>query len=152
MIQKFLTKFYKTFKKRRIIKRKDIILFNRGYYGYKNYQIGINKYKIIPTIFPKQSYSEEKLKGQMSYPMEVFSRNKKAKNLKKDIDSIASILYKELQNWKDLKPIRGNNRRFFQSSKRCIRIRWIPQLHSRIHEQKNLFMLIINSTNRTTRI
>lgn len=109
--------------KRRIIKRKDIILFDRGYYGYKNYQIGINKYKILPIIFPKQSYSEEKLKGQMSYPMEVFSRNKKAKNLKKDIDSIASILYKELRNWKDLKPIRGNNRRFFQSSKRCIRIR-----------------------------
>lgn len=69
--------------KRRIIKRKDIILFDRGYYGYKNYQIGINKYKILPIIFPKQSYSEEKLKGQMSYPMEVFSRNKKAKNLKK---------------------------------------------------------------------
>ena len=63
--------------KRRIIKRKDIILFDRGYYGYKNYQIGVNKYKIVPIIFPKESYREEKLKGQMSYPIEVFSRNKK---------------------------------------------------------------------------
>ena len=103
--------------KRQIIKRKDIILFDRGYYSYKNYQIGINKYKIVPIIFPKESFKEEKLKGQMSYPMEVFSRNKKAKDLKKDIDSIASILYQELQNWKELKPIRGIIEDFFKVAK-----------------------------------
>ena len=103
--------------KRRIIKRKDIILFDRGYYGYKNYQIGVNKYKIVPIIFPKESYREEKLKGQMSYPIEVFSRNKKAKELKKDIDSIASILFNKLQNWKDLKSVRGIIEDFFKVAK-----------------------------------
>ena len=103
--------------KRRIIKRKDIILFDRGYYGYKNYQIGVNKYKIVPIIFPKESYREEKLKGQISYPIEVFSRNKKAKELKKDIDSIASILFNKLQNWKDLKPVRGIIEDFFKVAK-----------------------------------
>ena len=103
--------------KRRIIKRKDIILFDRGYYGYKNYQIGVNKYKIVPIIFPKESYKEEKLKGQMSYPIEVFSRNKKAKELKKDIDSIASILFNKLQNWKDLKSVRGIIEDFFKVAK-----------------------------------
>ena len=103
--------------KRRIIKRKDIILFDRGYYGYKNYQIGINKYKIVPIIFPKESYKEEKLKGQMSYPMEVFSKNKKSKALKKDIGSIASILYQELRKWKELKPIRGIIEDFFKVAK-----------------------------------
>ena len=103
--------------KRRIIKRKDIILFDRGYYGYKNYQIGVNKYKIVPIIFPKESYREEKLKGQISYPIEVFSRNKKAKELKKDIDSIASILFNKLQNWKDLKPVRRIIEDFFKVAK-----------------------------------
>ena len=103
--------------KRHIIKRKDIILFDRGYYGYKNYQIGINKYKIVPIIFPKESYKEEKLKGQMSYPMEVFSKNKNNKDLKKDIDSIASILYQELRNWKELKTIRGIIEDFFKVAK-----------------------------------
>ena len=95
--------------KRRIIKRKDIILFDRGYYGYKNYQIGINKYRIVPIIFPKESYKEEKLKGQMSYPMEVFSKNKNTEDLKKDIDSIASILYQKLRNWKRFKINTWNN-------------------------------------------
>ena len=103
--------------KKRIIKRKDLILFDRGYYGYKNYQIGINKYNIIPIIFPRESYMEEKLKGQMSYPMEVFSKNKKAKDLKKDIDNIASILYQELRTWKYLKPIRGIIEDFFKVAK-----------------------------------
>ena len=53
----------------------------------------------------------------MSYPIEVFSRNKKAKELKKDIDSIASILFNKLQNWKDLKPIRGIIEDFFKVAK-----------------------------------
>ena len=103
--------------KRRIIKRKDIILFDRGYYAYKNYQIGINKYRIIPIIFPKGSYHEEKLKGQMSYPIEVFSKNKKSKELKKDINTISSILYYKLRNWKDLKPVRGIIEDFFKVAK-----------------------------------
>ena len=94
-----------------------MILFDRGYYGYKNYQIGINKYRIVPIIFPKESFKEEKLKGQMSYPMEVFSENKWAKELKKDIDSIASILYEKLRNWKELKSIRGIIEDFFKVAK-----------------------------------
>ena len=88
---KFFDKFLQDFQKRHIIKRKDIILFDRGYYGYKNYQIGINKYKILPIIFPKESYKEEKLKGQISYPMTIFAKNKKAKELKKDIKFISSL-------------------------------------------------------------
>ncbi len=67
-------------KKRRIIKRKDIILFYRGYYSYKNYQIGINKYKIVHVIFSRNSFKAEKLQGKISYPLEVFSKNKKSNN------------------------------------------------------------------------
>ena len=94
---KIFDEVLKEFRRRRIIKDKDIILFDRGYFAYKNYQIGINKYKIIPVIFPKSIFSIDKLKGQMSYPMEVFSENKWAKELKKDIDSIASILYENYE-------------------------------------------------------
>ncbi len=94
---KIFDKFLQDLQKRHIIKRKDIILFDRGYYGYKNYQIGINKYKILPIIFPKESYKEEKLKGQISYPMTIFAKNKKAKELKKDIKFISS-LYSVLPN------------------------------------------------------
>ena len=68
-------------------------------------------------FFPKESYKEEKLKGQISYPMEVFSKNKNYKDLKDDIDSIASILYEKLRNWKDLKPIHSIIEDFFKVAK-----------------------------------
>ena len=54
--------------------------------------------------------------------MEVFSKNKKAKDLKKDIDNIASILYQELRNWKYLKPIRGIIEDFFKVAKNAFRL------------------------------
>ena len=69
--------------RRPIIKIKDIILFDRSHYAYKNYQIRIKRYKIVTIIFPRNSFREEKLKGQMSYLMEVFSKNKKIQRVKK---------------------------------------------------------------------
>ena len=53
----------------------------------------------------------------MSYPIEVFSKNKKSKELKKDINTISSILYYKLRNWKDLKPVRGIIEDFFKVAK-----------------------------------
>lgn len=104
-------------RRRRIIKDKDIILFDRGYYALKNYQIAINKYKIIAVIFPKSSFSIEKLKGQMSYPLAVYYNTKRAKELKKDIDSMSTILYEKLKNWDELKPIIGLIEDFFKVAK-----------------------------------
>lgn len=114
---KIFDEVLKELRRRRIIKDKDIILFDRGYFAYKNYQIGINKYKIIPVIFPKSIFSIDKLKGQMSYPMEVYLNNKRAKELKKDIKSMSTILFEKLENWKDLKPIRGLIEDFFKVAK-----------------------------------
>lgn len=54
---KIFDEVLKELRRRRIIKDKDIILCDRGYFSYKNYQIGINKYKIIPVIFPKSIFS-----------------------------------------------------------------------------------------------
>ena len=71
---KLFDNILKELSRRRIIKKRDIIYFDRGYYSYKNYQIGINEYKIVPVIFPKQSFSFKKLEGQMSYPLDVFKK------------------------------------------------------------------------------
>jgi hypothetical protein len=49
-------------KRRRIIKNNDIIIFDKGYYSYKNYLIGISKYKIVPLIFPKKKFQHESIK------------------------------------------------------------------------------------------
>ena len=66
----------KELKRRRIIKPKNILLFDRGYYSYENYIIGINKYQTICIIFPQSTFNIKKLEGKISYPLDIF-KNKK---------------------------------------------------------------------------
>ena len=58
--------------KRRIIKRKDLIYFDRGYCSYLNYIMGINEFGIVPLIFPQSFFKEEKLRSKMAYPLDVL--------------------------------------------------------------------------------
>jgi hypothetical protein len=65
--------------KRRIIRKNDTIIFDRGYYSYNNYQIGISKYKIVPLIFPKENFKIQKLNDKLTYPLQVFNNKKNEK-------------------------------------------------------------------------
>ena len=38
-------------KRRRIARNSDTVAFDKGYYGYKNYVMGISRFKIVPLIF-----------------------------------------------------------------------------------------------------
>ena len=62
--------------------------------------------------------------------MEIYSKNKKITRVKKkDINSISSILYQKLRNWKDLKPIREIIEDFIKVTKDAFELGKIPQLH-----------------------
>jgi hypothetical protein len=43
-------------KRRRILRLKDVILMDKGFYAYRNYLLGVNEYKIIPLIFPRSNF------------------------------------------------------------------------------------------------
>ena len=107
----------KELKRRRIIKNKDIILFDRGYYSYKNYEIGVNEYGIVPVIFPKSTFKMERLDGRLSYPIDVFDKKSDIHENKKLFKEIKCILLDKLTNWEDLKPIRGIIEDFFKVAK-----------------------------------
>jgi hypothetical protein len=98
---KIFDEILKELHRRHIIKDKGIILCDLSYFSYKNYQIGINKYKIIHVIFSKSIFSIDKLKRQISYPMKVYFNNKRSKELKEKINSMSIILFEKLKNWKD---------------------------------------------------
>ena len=40
--------------RRRILRIGQLILADKGFYSLNNYLIGLNKYKIVPLIFPKK--------------------------------------------------------------------------------------------------
>jgi hypothetical protein len=90
MIQKIFSKIMENLKKRRIIRKNDIIIFDRGYYSYNNYQIGIFKYKIVPLIFPKENFKIQKLKNKLTYPLKVFNNKKTEKQAKKLCNTLKS--------------------------------------------------------------
>jgi len=96
---KIFTVIMENLHKRRIIRKKDTIIFDRGYYKYENYQIGISKYKIVPLIFPKEKFKLQKLKAKRLYK------------------TLTKILIQKIQNWKRYKPIRGKIEDFFKLCK-----------------------------------
>jgi len=59
---KIFTEIMDHLKRRRIIRKGDTIIFDKGYYSYKNYQIGISKYKIVPLIFSQRKLQITKTK------------------------------------------------------------------------------------------
>ena len=103
--------------KRRIIRKKDTIIFDRGYYKYENYQIGISKYKIVPLIFPKEKFKLQKLKDKLTYPLRIFKDKKTETKAKKLYKTLKKILIQKIQKWKQYKPIRGKIEDFFKLCK-----------------------------------
>lgn len=135
----------KELKRRRIIKDKDILLFDRGYFSYNNYLIGINKYKITPVIFPNNRFSIDRLKALMSLPLEACDESQKAVELKNKITSIVKVLYAELEKWSDLKPIRGIIEDFFKVAKNAF---GLGEFHSYTVESmsRNIYLCLLLTT------
>src|ERR1039458_3429483 len=114
---KIFNEIMENLKKRRIIRKNDIIIFDRGYYSYNNYQIGISKYKIVPLIFPKENFKIEKLDDKLTYPLQVFNNKKTEKQLNLLYNALKKQLLKKINNWKKYKPIRGKIEDFFKLCK-----------------------------------
>ena len=91
---KIYKKVLKNLKQSRIIRPLDILLFDKGYFSYENYRIGIIEYRIIPLIFPRENYNKNKLLNPIICPLDYF-KNKKAKEIKamKFVCSICGYVY-----------------------------------------------------------
>ena len=111
--------------KRRIIRKEDTIICDKGYYSYKNYQLGISKYKIVPFIFPKDNFNKTKLNDQLSYPSQIFKKINKILAQKQFYNSLKIKLFKKLENWKKFKPIRVKIEDFFKLLKQELNLREI---------------------------
>ena len=122
---KLFEEILETLQKRRIIQKGDILIFDKGYYSYQNYQLGISKYKIVPFIFPKENFKRTKLNDQLSYPLQVFKKTKKLLAKKQFYNNLKHELFKRLDKWEKFKPIRGKIEDFFKLLKQGLNLRQI---------------------------
>ena len=103
--------------RRRLLRKGQVILFNKGYYSIENYINAINKYHVIAVIFPRHYFTIEKLDARMSTALDIFYDSNTLEQDKKLFLELTSKLYEKLENWKKLKPIRGLIEDFFKVCK-----------------------------------
>lgn len=142
---KIFDEVLKELKRRRIIKPKNILLFDRGYYSYDNYNTGINKYQVACVIFPKNTFNIKKLEQKISYPLSVFKKKKDIEKNKKLYKSLKNLLLEKIKNWKDYKPIRGKIEDFFKVTKQTF---GLDKLHKYSNESitKHIYLTILLTT------
>lgn len=93
--------------RRNKIRAGDVLYFDRGYYSYENYVIGIAKYKIIPVIFPQINCNFNKLFDMLSYPLNIFDSKRNTKEEKKLYKRLVAKFKSLMENWGGLKPVRS---------------------------------------------
>ena len=93
------TKIYKevlkNLKQSRIIRPLDMLLFDKGYFSYENYKIGIINYRIIPLIFPRENYKKNKLLNPITCPLDYFKNTKENIKIRKEIKQAITLLLKK---------------------------------------------------------
>ncbi|MBU4534232.1 MAG: transposase, partial [Euryarchaeota archaeon] len=110
-------------KRRRILKKGDLILADKGYFSFKNYGAGLMDYKIVPLIRPKKDTRKDRVFSQFNYPLELFGVENPLKKLYKQLVSKLSQLY---DKWDDLKSIRSKIEDFNKFFKKGVGHEEIP--------------------------
>jgi len=126
-------------KRRRIISNKDLIMADKGYVSYDNYEIGVMDFHIIPFIFPRENMRLSKISSRFNYPLEVYKGNDKLKKLLEDVVSTFKIFMK---HWKLFKPIRACIEHFFKLMKSGARYR-VYHVYTEESMRKAVFLNVL---------
>jgi len=73
-MQKLYPVILEELKRRGIMRNGDTVIFDKGYYSYKNYLIGVSRFKIVPLIFiPKERFQDKQGFRWIELSSESFS-------------------------------------------------------------------------------
>ena len=119
--------------------------FSLSDYSLENYIYALNKYHVIAVIFPRHYFTIEKLSARMSTALDIFYNPKTLEKDKKLFLELTSKLYKKLENWKELKPIRGLIEDFFKVCKDAF---GLGEFHAYTQSsmRRNIYLCILLST------
>lgn len=107
-------------KRRRILRTGQLILTDRGFYSLNNYLIGINKYKIIPFVFPKKKPSLITLMWRLQEPLDSFKEGKYKKGI---YFYLKEKLISLLPKWKDFRRARWKIEKVFDFLKNELKLK-----------------------------
>ncbi|MCL2687119.1 MAG: transposase [Methanobrevibacter sp.] len=128
-------------KRRRILKKWQLILCDRGFYSLENYLIGINKYEIVLFIFPKKKPSLITLIERIQNPLEYYTEEK-YKNQR--YEKLKQKLFSLLPKWEDFRRRRWKIEEFFKFIKIELKLKEIHAYTKRAvykHVYLNVFLM-----------
>lgn len=115
---KMVGKILPILRRKKIIRRGDRILFDRGYYSYDNYKLAIQQFKVIPLILIKNNFNKKKLEDMLSFPLETYKHKKEDLNkAKRQYKALVNELMKYILKTKKIKYHRGFIEDFFKIMK-----------------------------------
>lgn len=110
--------------RRRVLRRGDILVLDKGFFDYHHYVEGISRYGIVPLIFPKKGFDLDRLLGMISYPLELFTlKPGQIKEKKRFYEGLVSRLKDLMQSWEDFKPVRSLIEDVFKVAKNSFSMR-----------------------------
>jgi hypothetical protein len=119
---KLFAEIMEELKRRRITRKGDRLLFDKGYFSKDNYEKAILDYESAVLIFPRGNNPLRKVFDNISYPLECFT----GKNRKKGLYRALTQRSREMmQKWKSYKGIRSKIEDFNKILKQTLSLRKI---------------------------
>ena len=103
-------------RRRRIARKGDLVVFDKGYFSYANYMKGIARYKIVPGIFPRVNTPREKILSQLAYPLTSYGQRRSGRR-RAVYRRLKSALRQFLERWERYKGIRSRIEDFIKAGK-----------------------------------
>lgn len=113
-----VSKILSILQRKRIIRKGDCILMDRGYYSYKNYKIALQKFHVIPLILTKSKFNKEKLETMLNYPLHLFHAKSNLKRVKKAYEKLVNEFLQKIDERDKIKYHRGFIEDFFKLLKK----------------------------------
>jgi hypothetical protein len=106
-------------KRRRIMRKRDKVLLDRGYFSHANYALAIQKYHVIPLIMPKKGFSVAKVEKLVHYSLFWFG-TKEGKQKIKELTAIMTEFKREIKDPEKLAEERGIIELVFKCAKKIL--------------------------------
>ena len=111
---KMLIPFVEKLFRSKIIRSEDIIVCDKGFTSKTNNMIIINRFNVVPIIYPRKNTNLDKIIRDLNPPLELFFAKKYNMGIwKRVVAKFKNLIY----NWEDFKAIRSNIEDFFNISK-----------------------------------
>lgn len=131
--------------RRRVMRKGDILVLDKGFYAYYHYTDGLVKYGILPLIFPRKNFKLGKVLNGIVPPLEFYlDKPNRIQNKLLFLKKLVSDFKETISNWKSFKYIRSFIEDVFKIKKNALSLDRLHKYTSRsVKKTCSLAVLLI---------